>query len=255
MRNKLIIRADDCGISKGVNFGIYIAVKEGFVQAVGIMVNQADAQHGYDLVKDFQHLSIGLHCNIVLDKPLSRQKLVPSLLDKENKFKSSKYYRATQIDTIVYEEACLEVQEQIYEFKKITGKDPDYVDYHAACTPTFARAIEDVCQRNQLLYIPFPSGKVEGEEIHYCELSSTDEFGVDSLCFYERNKETILNHDIAIAVFHPGYVDSRIMEVSSLNLQRAIDLTFVTDERCRSWLQEHGVKLTNFAVYSKLVDK
>lgn len=53
MSNKLVVRADDCGISKGVNFGIYTAVKEGFVQTVGIMVNQEDAQHGYELIRKF----------------------------------------------------------------------------------------------------------------------------------------------------------------------------------------------------------
>ena len=255
MGNKLIVRADDCGISKGVNFGIYTAVKDGFIQAVGIMVNQKDTQHGYELIKEFQHLSIGLHCNIVLGKPLCKAELVESLLDGKGYFKSSKYYRATKEDCIVYEEVCLEIQEQINEFKKLTGKLPDYVDYHAACTPTFAKAIKDVCQKNHFLYIPFPSGKVAGEEVHYCELSSKDEFGVNPVEFYERNKDVILNHDIAIAVFHPGYVDARIMEVSSLSLQRAIDLTFVTSKACSLWLQEHGVELTNFDIYSELFDR
>ena len=50
---KLIMRADDLGFSEAVNLGIYKAVKEGVITSVGMMTNMEHANHGYELVKDF----------------------------------------------------------------------------------------------------------------------------------------------------------------------------------------------------------
>jgi len=130
--SRLIVRADDLGISRGVNYGIYTGVKEGFIRAVGLMVNQEDAAHGFRLIREFEGISLGLHCNIVLGKPVTDPALIPSLVDKTYAFRSSRYYRAAVTDQVNYEEACMEIQNQIAAFRKLTGRLPDYVDYHAA---------------------------------------------------------------------------------------------------------------------------
>ncbi len=49
---KIILRADDLGISEGVNYGIFKAVYDGMVSCVGLMPNMESARHGYDLIKD-----------------------------------------------------------------------------------------------------------------------------------------------------------------------------------------------------------
>ena len=50
---KIIIRADDLGISEGVlNYGILKSIKDGIVTSTGIMPNMKYAEHGYNLVKD-----------------------------------------------------------------------------------------------------------------------------------------------------------------------------------------------------------
>lgn len=44
---KLIMRADDLGISEGVNCGIYKAIKDGVITSVGLMPNMEHALDGY----------------------------------------------------------------------------------------------------------------------------------------------------------------------------------------------------------------
>jgi len=219
------------------------------------MVNQEDAAHGFRLIREFEGISLGLHCNIVLGKPVTDPALIPSLVDKTYAFRSSRYYRAAVTDQVNYEEACMEIQNQIAAFRKLTGRLPDYVDYHAACTPTFLQAVEAVCRKQELVYIPYPEGRVGEYEIQCCELSSQDPFDVNPAVFYERNKDTILGKKLPIAVFHPGYVDARIMQVSSLNLQRAVDLEFVTRKESRRWLKEHNVEIVNFEILKKEIQE
>jgi len=245
--SKLITRLDDLGISKGVNYGILTAVQGGLAKTVGLMSNMKDASHGYNLIKDYP-ISIGIHVNVVLGCPVSNPIEISSLIENGN-FKKSSYYRTSKEDTINYQEAAIEIKNQIQLFKSIAGKSPEYVDYHAACTPTFVKALEDVCEEMNLMYIPFPHGFVNNHETHYCEIANGDEFNISPINFFERNKDIIINNDISIAALHPGYVDSRIMNVSSLNLQRAIDLEYISSEESKEWLEKNHIELADFSVF------
>ena len=48
---KLIMRADDLGISEGVNCGICKAIKDGVITSVGLMPNMEHALDGYEMIK------------------------------------------------------------------------------------------------------------------------------------------------------------------------------------------------------------
>ena len=53
---KIMVRADDLGYSRGVNYGIYDTVKNGVIKNIGFMVNMPDSVEGYELVKDLDIL-------------------------------------------------------------------------------------------------------------------------------------------------------------------------------------------------------
>lgn len=55
---KLIMRADDLGISEGVNCGICKAIKDGVITSVGLMPNMEHALDGYEMIKDC-NVSVG----------------------------------------------------------------------------------------------------------------------------------------------------------------------------------------------------
>ena len=127
---KLIMRADDLGFSEAVNLGIYKAVKEGVITSVGMMTNMEHANHGYELVKDFD-IALGQHTNICAGRPLTDPKLIPSLVQENGEFCSSREIRSRKEDTVVIEEAEMEIEAQYLRFKEITGNDPDYFECHA----------------------------------------------------------------------------------------------------------------------------
>lgn len=86
---KIMVRADDLGYSRGVNYGIYDTVKNGVIKNIGFMVNMPDSVEGYELVKDLD-VCLGQHTNVCIGTPISDPKLIPSLVDENGQFKSSR---------------------------------------------------------------------------------------------------------------------------------------------------------------------
>ena len=148
---KLIMRADDLGFSEAVNLGIYKAVKEGVITSVGMMTNMEHANHGYELVKDFD-IALGQHTNICAGRPLTDPKLIPSLVQENGEFCSSREIRSRKEDTVVIEEAEMEIEAQYLRFKEITGKDPDYFECHAVISQNFFIALRNVAKKYGLFY-------------------------------------------------------------------------------------------------------
>lgn len=120
---KLIMRADDLGFSEAVNYGILKSIVDGVITSTGMMPNMESAKHGYELVKNLD-IALGQHTNICVGKPLSDPALIPSLVQKNGEFCSSKEIRARKEDSIVVEEAEIEIEAQLQRFIEITGRKP-----------------------------------------------------------------------------------------------------------------------------------
>ena len=89
----LLIRADDVGYSYAVDLGIERSVREGLVRSVGVMPNMPEAERGWGLIADCD-IAAGQHTNVCLGKPCADPALIPSLLQANGEFKSSREYRA-----------------------------------------------------------------------------------------------------------------------------------------------------------------
>ena len=67
---KIMVRADDLGYCRGINYGIYDTVKKGIIKNIGFMVNMPESVSGYELVKDLD-ICLGQHINVCVGKPIS----------------------------------------------------------------------------------------------------------------------------------------------------------------------------------------
>lgn len=148
---KLIMRADDLGFSEGVNYGILKAVRDGIISSVGMMPNMEYASHGYELIKNFD-IALGQHTNICAGKPLTDPKLIPSLVQENGEFCTSKEIRARKQDSINIKECEIEIEAQLQRFIEITGKKPDYFECHAVFSQNFFIALENVAHKHQLFF-------------------------------------------------------------------------------------------------------
>lgn len=250
---KLIIRADDLGISEAVNFGIRKAIIDGVVTSVGMMPNMDTAKHGYELVKDL-NIALGQHTNICLGKPLCNPKLIPSLVQVNGEFCSSKEIRARTSDTIDIKEAELEIEAQLQRFQEITGRKPDYFEGHAVFSKNFFIALENVARRHQLFFCnPGLDKQWEIDNgIVGLGFFKPDENGVYAPKEYmEEHLKEIISNPCSVAIFHPGYLDQYILTHSTFTHVRAIECEFLCSNWLKEWIKENQIKLVDFRDYKE----
>lgn len=242
---KILLRADDLGYSKGVNYGIYDCVSTGCIRNVGVMVNMGDVEHGIDLIRNFD-IALGLHTNICNGKPVSESSHIKSLVDHEGNFISSKTYRNAKEDSVNYDEAVFEVNAQIEKFIQLIGRKPDYIDFHAAASTTFIKALEDVAKKWELKFNPLPPSfedmiKIGDTNVFMRPGSTQDTNPFDLLKEFINEMNTI-----GIVVYHPGYLDQFIMNNSSLTFPRIMETAMLCSKETKAYIENYRVELITY---------
>lgn len=249
---RLIIRADDIGYSEAVNYGIYKSVKDGLVRSAGLMPNMPYAEEGLHLLDGYD-VAIGQHTNVCLGKPCADPALIPSLLNQNGEFKSSREYREAfknGEEFVVTEEAVIEIEAQYKRFKEIVGKEPDYFEAHAVMSHNLFKALEIVAEKYGLPYqaIRFDGSPTtfNGKPVVILPMGSMK----PDYDAYECLKEGILTYareDMPnVAVFHPGYLDEYLLNNSSLTVNRTKEVTMLCDPAMKEWLDAHSVECITY---------
>jgi predicted glycoside hydrolase/deacetylase ChbG (UPF0249 family) len=85
---RLIVSADDFGLTAGVDRGIAAAVAAGTVTSVGVMANLVDPAAVTRLAALHPRVSLGVHLNLTTGRPLVPPADVASLVDRDGGFHS-----------------------------------------------------------------------------------------------------------------------------------------------------------------------
>lgn len=243
---RLMVRADDLGFSKGINYGILETVKSGTIKNIGLMVNMPYSIHGYNLVKDYD-ICLGQHTNICVGKPVSDPSLIPSLVQENGEFKSSKMYRQAKEDIVVLEEAIIEVEAQYKRFKEITNREPAYFEAHAVMSPNLMKAIEIVGNKYNLKVLGFAFGDkpvLFNNQPMYMYMGSMIENYNPLESFKKMFNEAKEGYNMMI--FHPGYLDDYILKVSSLTTARTIETEMLCSKEFKDYLIDNRIELCTY---------
>ena len=126
---KLIITADDYGMSIGVNEAIDQGIEAGLITSTNVMTNM---EYYNDAVKLLgkENLSIGLHWTLSCGKPVSDVSKIPTLVNEKGLFYSyaefRRRYRKKLISKLDIE---VELKAQYERFCDVLGQ-PDYWNTH-----------------------------------------------------------------------------------------------------------------------------
>ena len=123
---RLIVNADDYGLTAGVSRGILDAHRDGIVTSTTLLVNRPVDPALIDALKA-SGLGVGLHLNLTLGPPVAPAKRVPSLVDGEGRFVRDAREAAKRARA---DEARIELGMQIDEFRRIMGRFPTHLDSH-----------------------------------------------------------------------------------------------------------------------------
>lgn len=246
---QLLIRADDLGYSKGINYGIYEAVHSGIINNVGVMVNMPTTKHGLNLLKN-EDVDLGLHTVICAGYPLSDPAKVSSIVDEQGLFKKSQVYRAADRDLVDLDEVKIEIEAQYQKFVQLVGRKPDYFEGHAVVSNNFIRGMEIVAEKYNVPFLPFAfKGAVSFKKTTLTLLMESMQKDYQP---FETFKKAIQlaeknNGEIPMVICHPGYLDDYILKHSSLTLPRTQEVEMTCSEEVKEIIRNRQVRLIKYS--------
>ena len=251
MSKRILVRADDVGYSRGVNYGIADSVWNGIIRSVGVMPNMPETKHGLDLLKG-SGVCFGQHTNVCLGKPCADPALIPSLLDEKGNLKSSRTYREAfkkGEEITVLDEMVIEIEAQYKRYLELMGEKPHYFEAHAVMSKNLMKGLQIVAERYDL---PLLNGDMLSPFIQF---GSTKLYqGMDSMKpdydpFESLKKCALTDYGTDgchMFVCHPGYLDDFLLHTSSLTTPRTMEVAMLTSPATKAWLEENDIKVVNY---------
>lgn len=241
---KLVINADDFGYSKGVNLGILEAYKHGVVSSTTMMVNMPGAAHAAALALAHPGLGVGIH--LVLDCGYPVHPNVPSLVDESGRF----YKMEEMLEKAEGHDIEKELYAQIEKFFS-WGLTPTHLDghHHVHGQEKIYPFVEKLANAFKI-----PIRKVSADPNHSSNqlLKTTDTFLYE---FYgnELTPTSLIDlvkkstsFETAEIMCHPAYIDEEVLTGSSYNVQRARELSILTNLEVKQVIEENHIELVTY---------
>jgi predicted glycoside hydrolase/deacetylase ChbG (UPF0249 family) len=127
---RLIVNADDFGMSRGFTDGTVLAHRYGFLTSASLMVNMPAAEYAVARLATVPRLGVGVHLNICRGRPILPPREVPTLVDASGSFRSpSVMIRKLWSGRASAREIEAEFRSQI-RWMKDRGVTPTHADSH-----------------------------------------------------------------------------------------------------------------------------
>jgi hopanoid biosynthesis associated protein HpnK len=156
---RLIVSADDFGLSPGVNAGIMRAHRDGILTDASLMVNGAAFDEAVELARATPTLSVGLHLVLVQGRATAPPSAVPGLVDAAGMFRTNpvavgfRYFFTPGIHVQLEREICAQLEKYLN-----TGLPLSHVDGHLNIHvhPTVLNILVRVAERYRIRALRLP---------------------------------------------------------------------------------------------------
>jgi len=286
---RLIINADDFGLTAGVNHAIAEGSRSGVITSATVMANAQAFDGAVELAKTLPGLKMGCHVVLIDGVPISRE--LPSLTNGSHRFRSSlkDFALAAVRKKIGVEEIQSEVEAQL---RKIQSRDImlTHVDSHKH-THMFPHVLRPVLRAARACGVravrnPFeplrswPRGLVLGtpglwvrsaevmalqwfaaefrKTVHEESMLTTD--GTVGIAATGKLDQKILRRILDALpqgtwelVCHPGYSDADLKAAGTRLIQsREVELQALTSEETKQALARQSIELISYADLEQL---
>lgn len=262
---RLIVNADDLGLSVKVNDGIFRAHAEGIVSAATCLVTLEGWDDAVTRLSEHGDLDAGLHVNLTWGRPAHDAPL-PGLAPS-GRFRGKRGLAvALALGRVPIDELRAEIDAQVRRFSERLGA-PSHVDVHQHfhAFDRVWQATLEVAQASDLPWIRFPADtassgwgarwiarRFRSRPRPTAPPRTTDHFR--GLAFTGRLDEagliTILKDlpsGLTELMVHPGDADGAPVQADRLAGTRARERNALTAPSVRLALEEAGVTLTTFS--------
>lgn len=241
---KLIINADDFGYSRGVNWGIAEAHRQGVVSSTTMMVNMPAYEHAVELGKENPRLGVGVHLVLTCGKPVHPQ--VPTLTDEWGFFQREQQHLMKARPEEIEQEFTAQIERFLQSGLKLTHLDSHHhVHAHEAILPIVLRLAEryQVPIRNPWTF----AGNRGDKRFMTTEGFSHRFYGNDlTPAMFIEVVEEMRGYATAEIMSHPAYLDEDVLVGSSYNLSRTRELQILTSTQVKDYVNQNGIQLVTF---------
>lgn len=250
---KLIVNADDFGLTRGVNLGIIEAFQQGIVRSTTLMMGMPAVEHAAHLALQNPSLKVGVHLRLTTGRPMADN--VGSLMDKTGTGKQGQLQPQGQFwdnQTMSPDHIEKELRAQIEHFLKL-GIPLSHLDGHHHCHrhPQVAPVATRLAEEYQVPVRPAQ----ESTLYRHTTLGFSDAFYGDEL-----TPETLLNivkkHLSYVQVLemmaHPALVDESLLKASGYAIPRTRELAILTDPALSQALSDMGVSITDYSCLQEI---
>jgi predicted glycoside hydrolase/deacetylase ChbG (UPF0249 family) len=245
---RLIVNADDFGLTRGVSRGILRAHREGLVTSATALANLAPEPQCDAEAAARPRLGLGLHLNLTWGGPVSPPESVPSLVDAEGRFWRDPAALQEQARP---DDIRRESEAQIEAFARRFGRAPTHLDshHHVHRLPRVMDAVVDVVLTARLPLRSPDAGFRAGLRRH--GIVTTDHFvgGVQAEPYWitERLLDQLATLQLGVTelMCHPGYFDDDLA-YSRYGRQREVELAALCDPEARVTVERLDIQLCHF---------
>ncbi len=282
---RLVINADDLGLTAGVNRAVGEAHRRGLVTATTLMAHGRAFDDAVLLAKSLPGLSVGCHVVLVNGEPLLAPEFIPSLVNGDGRFRDSilGFARAALTGALDSNEVTAEAVAQIHKIQQ-AGLTLSHVDTHKhahmfpgvlvpllraahACgiravrnpfAPARPLSLGALARRPELwgryteVRVLRRLGRKFRSQVEAQAMVTTDgTFGIlgtgalDPALF--RGIVTCIPEGTWEFVCHPGYNDTALAAAGTrLRASRRRELDVLTSAEARQIVEENGIQLISY---------
>jgi chitin disaccharide deacetylase len=282
---RLIINADDLGLTEGVNRGVAEAYARGVVTSTTLMANSPAFTSAIQLLSSVPNLSVGCHVVLIDGRPLRDPARVRTLMENESGFRDSlarfafDALRGSIREEHIYDEAVAQ-----FDKLKSAGITPTHFDTHKhvhmfpkVLRPLLKAARDSGIRAVRNPFVPLkplafahlvrrPKLWTRYSEVavlrRYREdfrravtdagmISPDGSFGIVVTGVLDQNLfEAIIGcipEGTWEFVCHPGYLDAELFETRTrLRKSREMELQVLTSQEAREALHRNGIELISY---------
>ena len=283
-KKRLIVNADDLGLSRGITDGILFSHQQGIVTSASYMVNQPASEYAAERLRECPTLDVGIHLNLCQGRPVLQPNAVPSLVNSGGYFlpparmaRKLALWQASPKE--IQAEFCAQIDRML-----ASGLTPSHADSHHRFHfyPAAAAAFEQAV-RSRGIYRARAARKVfwpangSASKAH-----AGSYFRRRGVYLYNEFLQRVLFRDLELpdagVAFHPafrgklqelpeawnftvrnmpagtyeiwchpGFPEAGFSESDNLSKQRLVEIKILTDPALAMNVRNAGIELTTFA--------
>lgn len=278
---RLIVHADDFGLSEPVNEGIVEAHRRGIVTSTSIMAPGPAFDHAVELARATPTLDIGVHLTLTEERPVASPERVPTLLDADGRLPAhaTSFLKGRLTGSLALDEIRLELDAQIARVVA-HGLRVSHLDghQHVHMMPGVRAVVGALAAKYGIPAVRYPREAIRTWMLHerggtgrlmqqlalnvFCALADTTEAARPDhfVGFFYGGRLSKANLMRILAALppsglcelmcHPGHADAS-GRYAHWGYRWQDELDALTDPGVARWLRERGVELVSYAALAR----